>query len=49
MKLTDVALKNKVTTYLIFITLLLVGYMSYEKSEKSEDPGFTVKVALNNN
>lgn len=46
MKLTDVALKNKVTTYLIFITLLLVGYMSYEKSEKSEDPGFTVKVAL---
>ena len=37
MKLTDVALKNKVTTYLIFITLLLVGYMSYEKSEKSEE------------
>lgn len=37
--------KNKVTTYLIF-TLLFVGYMSYVKSEKSEDPGFTVKVWL---
>ncbi|MGL4946096.1 MAG: efflux RND transporter permease subunit [Cetobacterium sp.] len=46
MKLTELAIKNKVTAYTIFILMLIFGYMSYDKSEKAEDPGFTIKVAL---
>lgn len=46
MKLTELALKNKVTTYLIFIILIFAGYYSYKNSEKAQDPGFTIKVAL---
>ncbi|MGL5427541.1 MAG: efflux RND transporter permease subunit, partial [Cetobacterium sp.] len=46
MKLTELAIKNKITAYMIFIFLLIFGYMSYDKSEKAEDPGFTIKVAL---
>ncbi|MEG0069710.1 efflux RND transporter permease subunit [Cetobacterium sp.] len=46
MKLTELAIKNKVTTYLIIFLLLFMGYRSYDQSEKSQDPGFTIKVAL---
>lgn len=46
MSLTELTIKNKVTAYLLFILLLIVGYVSYDKSEKAEDPGFTIKVAL---
>lgn len=46
MKLTELAIKNKVTTYLIIFLLLVMGYRSYNSSEKSQDPGFTIKVAL---
>lgn len=46
MKLTELAIKNKVTAYMLFTLLLIFGYMSYNNSEKAEDPGFTIKVAL---
>lgn len=46
MNLTELAIKNKVTAYMLFTLLLIFGYMSYDKSEKAEDPGFTIKVAL---
>ncbi|MGL5278529.1 MAG: efflux RND transporter permease subunit [Cetobacterium sp.] len=46
MKLTELAIKNKVTTYLLIVVLLIGGYLSYDKSEKAQDPGFTIKVAL---
>lgn len=46
MKLTELAIKNKVTTYFIIFFLLFMGYSSYNKSEKAQDPGFTIKVAL---
>lgn len=46
MKITELTLKNKVTAYLLFALLLFFGYSSYEKSEKAEDPGFTIKTAL---
>lgn len=46
MKLTELAIKNKVTTYFIIFFLLFIGYSSYNKSEKAQDPGFTIKVAL---
>ena len=46
MKLTELAIKNKVTTYFLIVILLIGGYLSYEKSEKAQDPGFTIKVAL---
>ncbi|ERT69100.1 MAG: efflux RND transporter permease subunit [Cetobacterium somerae] len=46
MKLTELAIKNKVTTYFLIVILLIGGYLSYDKSEKAQDPGFTIKVAL---
>lgn len=46
MKLTELAIKNKVTTYFLIIILLIGGFLSYKKSEKAQDPGFTIKVAL---
>lgn len=46
MKLTELAIKNKVTTYFIIFFLLFTGYSSYNKSEKAQDPGFTIKIAL---
>lgn len=46
MKLTELAIKNKVTTYFLIVILLIGGYLSYKKSEKAQDPGFTIKVAL---
>ncbi|MGL4628240.1 MAG: efflux RND transporter permease subunit, partial [Cetobacterium sp.] len=46
MKLTELAIKNKVTTYFLIVVLLIGGYLSYQKSEKAQDPGFTIKVAL---
>ncbi|WP_330112283.1 efflux RND transporter permease subunit (plasmid) [Cetobacterium somerae] len=46
MKLTELAIKNKVTTYFLIVILLIGGYLSYQKSEKAQDPGFTIKVAL---
>ncbi len=46
MKITELTIKNKVTAYLLFTLLLIFGYSSYEKSEKAEDPGFTIKTAL---
>lgn len=46
MKITKFAIDNKVTSYLLFTLLLIFGYISYEESEKAQDPGFTVKVAL---
>ena len=46
MSITELTIKNKVTAYLLFALLLIVGYVSYDKSEKAEDPGFTIKVAL---
>lgn len=46
MKLTELAIKNKVTTYFLIVILLIGGYLSYNKSEKAQDPGFTIKVAL---
>ncbi|MBC2856301.1 efflux RND transporter permease subunit [Cetobacterium sp. 2A] len=46
MKITKLAIENRVTTYLLATLLLVFGYISYVKSEKAEDPGFTIKVAL---
>lgn len=46
MKLTELAIKNKVTTYFIIFFLLVIGYSAYNRSEKAQDPGFTIKVAL---
>lgn len=46
MKITELAIKNKVTTYLLIVILLVGGFLAYKNSEKSQDPGFTIKVAV---
>ncbi|SKA00395.1 Multidrug efflux pump subunit AcrB [Cetobacterium ceti] len=46
MKITKWTIDNKVTAYILVILMLVFGYICYERSEKAEDPGFTVKVAL---
>ena len=46
MKITKWTIDNKITAYILVFLLLLFGYICYERSEKAEDPGFTIKVAL---
>jgi multidrug efflux pump subunit AcrB len=46
MNLTELSIKNRITTYLLILLLLLFGVLSYKSLEKAEDPGFTIKVAL---
>ncbi len=45
MKLTELSIKNHVTTFIIFILILVAGYKSYQGMEKAQDPGFSVKTA----
>lgn len=46
MSLTELALKNKLSTYLLVALMCVFGVMSYLSAEKAEDPGYTVKTAI---
>lgn len=46
MGLTELALKNKLSTYLLVALMCVFGVMSYLSAEKAEDPGYTVKTAV---
>lgn len=43
MKLTELSIKNHITTAILYLLVILGGYMSYQNMEKAEDPGYTVK------
>lgn len=46
MKLTELAIKNKVVTLTIVILAVLGGLLSFVSMPKAEDPGFTIRSAL---
>ena len=46
MSLTNLALKNKVSTYLIILLICFFGIIAYLSLEKAEDPGYTIKTAV---
>ncbi len=46
MSLTELALKNRLSTYLLVALMCVFGVMSYLSAEKAEDPGYTVKTAV---
>lgn len=46
MGLTELALKNKLSTYLLVALMCVFGVLSYISAEKAEDPGYTVKTAI---
>lgn len=46
MSITELALKNKLSTYLLIGLMCVFGILAYNKAEKAEDPGFTVKTAV---
>ena len=45
MLLTELSIKNHLTTMILYILIVLGGYISYTGMEKAEDPGFTIKTA----
>ncbi len=45
MKLTELSIKNSITTIILYVLIVIGGYMAYTKMEKAEDPGFTIKTA----
>jgi len=45
MMLTELSIKNHMTTIILYILVVVGGYMAYTNMEKAEDPGFTVKTA----
>ncbi|MBM7624546.1 efflux RND transporter permease subunit [Sporohalobacter salinus] len=45
MSLTELAIKNKYTTYALIVLLIAAGIMSYFGIRKAENPGYTVKSA----
>ncbi len=45
MKLTELSIKNHMTTIILYILVVVGGYMAYTEMEKAEDPGFTIKTA----
>ncbi|MGL4393185.1 MAG: efflux RND transporter permease subunit, partial [Fusobacteriaceae bacterium] len=46
MGMTEFAMKNKVSTYLLIGLVCFFGVFAFFASEKAEDPGFTVKTAI---
>jgi multidrug efflux pump subunit AcrB len=46
MKITELAIKNKVVTLTIVILAFIGGIFSYFSMPKAEDPGFTIRSAI---
>ncbi len=46
MSMTSLAIKNRVSTYLIVFLVCIFGIAAYMSSEKAEDPGYTIKTAV---
>lgn len=46
MKLTELAIKNKVVTLTIIILAVIGGLLSFQSMPKAEDPGFTIRNAI---
>lgn len=46
MKLTALALRNKVVAFTIIFLAVLGGVISYNSMPKAEDPGFTIRAAI---
>lgn len=45
MKLTELSIKNHMTTIILYMLVVVGGYLAYQGMEKAEDPGFTIKTA----
>ena len=45
MMLTDLSIKNHITAIILYVLVVIGGYMAYTTMEKAEDPGFTIKTA----
>ena len=45
MLLTELSIKNHITTAILYILIIVGGYFAYTGMEKAEDPGFTIKTA----
>ena len=45
MLLTELSIKNHITTAILYVLIVVGGYFAYTGMEKAEDPGFTIKTA----